>query len=517
LIESVQFLLVVLTALGVSGFASKRGLQPGVVVVLVATAVSFIPGIPRFEFSSHLILGAIMPPLLFSASRDFPVSRFATNSRSILGLGVILVIITTVIVGFVANLVLPALTLSGAFVLAAIVSPPDTITTVVHGREFGLTNRCVSILTGESIVNDAAALTLFTAATLAVTGSDARIENPALLFVYAAVVGLLVGALLGNFAGLMRLKMDNPSSESVIGIILPFAAYLTAEELHASGVLAVVMSGFTFAIHSIFNEQAHVSAATRVQESAIWPAIDILLESVVFAFIGLQAKYVLETLRHEATPVSEILMLTAIILALLVAIRMIWVFFLFSPGRRRASFDSARRRVVRRDAPKGSASQVSDKEAFLIGWTGMRGIVTIGAAASLPMTVANGGPFPAREEIQTVAYLVAITTLVVQASLLPVMARRCNLDLVADDREANREVAAALAIAAATPIPDEASAADRFEFRRVAVATAVRRNEITDFAARVVIQGLDLSEIAQSKRAAIFAANEDALPSPADE
>lgn len=515
-----EFLLVVLTALGVSAYASHLGLQPGVVVVLVATIVSFVPGVPHFEFSPELILGVIMPPLLFSASRDFPVSRFAANARSILGLGVFLVALTAIVVAFVANWYLPALTLSGAFVLASIVSPPDTITTVVHGREFGLTNKCVSILTGESIVNDATALTLFTAATLAVTRSDAFISNPLLLFGYASIVGIIVGLVMGMVATAIRTKLHNPSAESVVGIILPFAAYLTAEHFHASGVLAVVVSGFKLAIHSTLSERIHISAETRVQEAAIWPAIDTMLEAIVFAFIGLQAKTVLDTLRHEATPANQILTLTAIILTLLVVIRMLWVWVLFRSGLR-TSYDRARNQLVRYNSDDLGIGRVSGPEAFLIGWTGMRGIVTIGAAASLPLTVANGGPFPARDEIQTVAYLVAFTTLVVQASLLPVFARRFKLDLETDQHESNLEISRAMDVARQHWFPQEQF--DRFDYpqqrqvfetQRVAVAHAVRSNEVTDYGARVVIQGIDHSEIAHSKRVEIFAAvrSEYALP-----
>ena len=503
--NGVQFLLVILAALAVSSFATKRGLRSGVVVVLVGTAVSFVPGMPRLTFSSDLILGTIMPPLLFSAARDFPLSYFVRHSRSIFGLGVILVVATTVVIGAVTYWLLPAITLGGAFVLAAVVSPPDTITTVVHGREFGLTNRCVSILTGESIVNDAAALTLFTAATLAVTRSHAFIGNPLLLFGYAAIVGILVGFALGHLAVWIRERLNNPSYETVVGVILPFCAYLAADEIHASGVLAVVMAGFILAVHSILNIDSSVSPATRIQESAIWPGIDALLEAVVFAYIGLQAKYVLESLRHESISADQILGTTAVILLLLTGIRMLFVFYLFSRQRERLPIVRRDRRSGRHRGETIEDRPVSGKEAFLIGWTGMRGIVTIGAAASIPLTTAAGGKFPARIEIQTIAYLVAFATLVVQSSLLPVFARRFDLDLAADARDEFADIRKALAAADSARVHGVIHDHPWFESQRVAVAKAVQGNEVTDHAARIVIQRLDHAELALSRRERLFA------------
>lgn len=149
--------MVAFAALCVAQIANRHNLQSSLAVVLVATAASFFPGLPRFELNHETILGIIMPPLIFSAAREFPRSRFRRNFRKIFGLGVTLVILTTVGIAFLTNWLIPTLALSGACVLAAIASPPDTVTTVVRVRSFGLTNRCISVLTGESIVNDAAA------------------------------------------------------------------------------------------------------------------------------------------------------------------------------------------------------------------------------------------------------------------------------------------------------------------------------------------------------------------------
>ncbi|MFJ9382073.1 cation:proton antiporter [Streptomyces sp. NPDC101455] len=163
-------------------------------IVVLAAAISFIPALPRLELDADVILGIVVPPLLYAAALDFSVVAFARNLRPVLALGVGLVAVTTLVTGFLARALLPALTAGSAVVLASVISPPGTVTATTHGRAMGLPHRAVTILTGESLINDAAALAVFTTATTAVTGEHTLIDGPVLLFAYAAIAGIVLRA-----------------------------------------------------------------------------------------------------------------------------------------------------------------------------------------------------------------------------------------------------------------------------------------------------------------------------------
>ena len=198
-------------------------------------------------------------------------------------------------------LVVVPLTFVTALVLGAIVAPPDAVTAVAVGRKLGLPKRVMAILTGESLINDAAALTLFTIAVAQVAGRHTFIENPFLLFGYSAIVGPIVGALLGYVTLWIRRRLANPGLETVQGLVVPFAAFIAAEELHASGVLAVVVAGFV-----VGNGTLGAGYQTRLQERYVWNSVDVLLEAFVFAYIGLHLRFVLEDLRQAHESLIEV-------------------------------------------------------------------------------------------------------------------------------------------------------------------------------------------------------------------
>ncbi len=243
--NGVQLLLVIIAAIAVTGLAHRKGLQAPLVVVTVGLAASFVPGLPRLELPPDIILGIVLPPLLYSTALEFSFPSFVHNLGPILRLGVGLVVVTAFVTGQVASWVVPGLAFGTALVLGAVIAPPDAVTAVAIGRKLGMPKRVMTILTGESLVNDAAALTLFSVAVAGITGTPTALANPVLYFLYSALVGILVGLLLGILAQLIRRHLQDPGLETVLGLVVPFAAYLLAEELHASGVLAVVLAGFT--------------------------------------------------------------------------------------------------------------------------------------------------------------------------------------------------------------------------------------------------------------------------------
>ncbi|MGO4784760.1 cation:proton antiporter [Cryobacterium sp. W22_MBD10_FK3] len=527
----VQLLLVMTGALIIAAFAHLRGLQAGIVTVTLAAAISFIPGLPRLQLDPELILGVVIPPLLYSATLNFSFFAFVKNLRSILGLGVGLVLFTTAVVGLLTSWLSPELGLAGALVLAAVVSPPDSVTTVSHGREIGLPRRTISILTGESLVNDAAALTLFAVAVAAVTGDREFIENPFLLFGWEAVIGLILGVVIGRVVISVRAKVGNPTIESGLNLLVPFLAYFAAEQLHASGIIAVVAAGFTVSMshfHTRSSRTPSTAYRTRLQEAALWPVVDLILEAFVFAYMGLQFRFVLEDLAESSTPTWSTIGLGLIVLVAVVLCRFAWVYFsygraqlallIYAKRMARTLDPMARRRERRGGAPDRTGggrprrpdtadshadgrsdgrrrgpgpggrpggrdgshiTVLTPPENLLVSWTGMRGIITLAAAGGIPLTIASGAPFPGRTIIQTVAFIVAVGTLLMQGSTLPWLAKRLKIDTTAEDAEVEEGRAAGRAVAAAAVVGrDDSTSGEYFDLQRAALTDAVMARQI---------------------------------------
>ncbi len=431
--DPVELILVVVGAIVITAMAHRRGTEPALVIVVVGIAVSFLPDFEPPELDSHVLLTLVLPPLLYSAALNFSFPTFRRNIRPILGLGVGLVLVTAfAVAGFSAWADAVPLTFGIALVLGAIVAPPDAVTAVAVGRKLGLPRRMMAILTGESLINDAAALTLFSFAVAHVAGTKTFIENPVALFGYSAVVGPLVGAALGYITLWIRNQLDSPGLETAQGLLVPFAAFITAEELHASGVLAVVVAGFI-----VGNGTLSAGYQTRLQERHVWNALDVLLEAFVFAYIGLHLRFVLEHLHEAHESLMEVVIASLIVLAVVLAIRPVSVFVIF--GRRKLTehvgarvplptVESAERgwrlRLRRRRVDE---DELTWQESLVVSWTGMRGVVTLAAAAAIPVTTASGEPFPERASIQAIAFLVSVGTLLLQGWTLPLLIRRLHI------------------------------------------------------------------------------------------
>jgi len=498
-------LLIIVGAVGLTAIARSKGIQAGLVIVVVAAGVSFIPGLERLELEPELILGLVMPPLLYSATQSFSFFSFVRYLRPIVGLGLGLVLVTAVAVTGLVNWLVPSIGFAGALVLASTVAPPDTVTTVTHGKELGLSKKVIAILTGESLVNDATALALFAYAVALAAGTDSFIDSPVWLLVYAAGIGLLVGAVLGNIASQVRLRISNPTLEAVVSLLVPFTAYLVAEQLHASGVLAVVMAGFSVAIASAYGDArspSHSGHLTRITEKSLWPVVDTLLESFVFAYIGLQLRFVIEELLESGDNVGATILAAGLVLLTVMVVRVVYVYLIFTrtaigvkmrakqlERSNRARLRDAYERRGRRNRGRRERRPpivLAWKERLLVSWTGMRGIVTLAAAAAIPATTAAGEDFPGRAAIQFIAFVVAIGTLVIQGATLPLLAKSLKIDTAQEDQEEVDGIAAAEA-AAVGDTPAE---------RRRAVSMAVIQREVDDEFARIVVERIDLQQAA---------------------
>ena len=428
--ELLTLMGVLAGALGLTALARRFNLSAPLLIVVVALAVSFIPGVPKVELDPELILTLVLPPLLYSTALDSSFAQFKTALRPIIALGVVLVVVTALVVGFALHLLLPEMPLASALVLGAVIAPPDAVTAVAIGRRLGLPRRLMTVLTGESLVNDAAALTLYKLAIAAVLGTAGSIGHGFLIFLVAAVLGIAVGLLAGMLVASIRRRLDDPLMESVFGIIVPFAVYVVAEHLHpfspdfsGSGVLAVVAAGLYLGQQSL-----HAGPATRVQDSSVWASLDVLLEALVFALMGLQLPFVLQS-TNAAAPDDTTLVIAAFgVLVVTIAIRVPYVFLSGVTPHAIRLFGRER-------------TSPPWRYFTVLSWTGMRGVVTIAAAAGVPLVTHTGEPFPGRDEIQLFAFVVAIGTLLVQGLTLPVLIRRLKVSSAA---EAERDAAAEL-------------------------------------------------------------------------
>ncbi|MDQ3578876.1 MAG: cation:proton antiporter, partial [Actinomycetota bacterium] len=277
-------LLLFAGALAVTAFARRIDWPSPLLLVAVGLGVSFIPGVPEFRLEPELVLVLVLAPLLYSAALDSSYLDIKANLRPIGLLAFGLVLVTTAVVGVVAHLVVPDLPLASALVLGAVVAPPDAVAAAAIGRRLGLPRRSMTLLTGESLGNDATALTAFKVAVAAAVGTTAfSWGNGILTFLIAAIGGVVVGLVIGVVVHRIRLRIGDGTLESALGLLVPFGTYLLAEEVHASGVLAVVVAGLFLGHNS-----PAAGFSTRLQETAVWRSVDGLLESLVFALIGLQ-------------------------------------------------------------------------------------------------------------------------------------------------------------------------------------------------------------------------------------
>jgi monovalent cation/hydrogen antiporter len=402
---------------------ARRLLVPyPIFLVLGGLILGFVPGVPAVRLDPELVFLIFLPPILWSAAYFTSFRDFQANLRPITLLAVGLVVATTAAVAAVGHAIVPGLPWPAAFALGAIVSPPDAVAATAIARRLRIPHRVVTILEGESLVNDAAALVLYRAAVAAtVTGAFVARETLG-QFVLAAAGGVAIGLAIGLLTREALHHSEDSLVETAITLLAPYAAWIAAERMHASAVLACVAGG----LYVRRGFSAAVPPTTRIQSRAVWELLVFVLNGVIFVLIGLQ----LRAIRDEGlieNP-ARLVVYGAVISAVAIAIRLLWVPLaaviprLVSPALRR------------RDPLPPWPS------IFLLAWTGMRGIVSLAAALALPLTTAAGTPFPARDEIVVLTFAVILATLVLQGLTLGPLIRWLRL---ADDATLELEEARA--------------------------------------------------------------------------
>ncbi len=402
-----------------AAFARRFGLLAPLLLLVVGLALSFVPNVLEIHLTPEAVLVGILPPLLYVAALQTSIPAFRFNLRPILLLAIGLVLVTAFAVGIVVHLLVPAVPLWACIALGAIVAPPDAVAATAVARRIGLPRRVVTILEGESLLNDATALVVLriciTAAGATVGFGDIAVE-----FARAAGGGIVVGGVAAILAAKLHKMIEDPLLDDALSLLTPFVVVLVAEKLHVSSIVAVVVTGLYLG-HRI---PELLSASSRLQMDAVWRLITFLLEGTVFLLVGLQVRGVLDAVKTSA---GTIALVTAAVFGVLVVVRFVWMY----PATYLA-------RLVPRIREREPRLPVS--VPTVIAWAGMRGVVTLAAAQALPK-VQDVGPYP-RELLVWIAFAVIVLSLLVHGTTLPALVRR--LRVPADDPAADALAEAAV-------------------------------------------------------------------------
>jgi monovalent cation/hydrogen antiporter len=370
-----------------------------ITLVLGGAVIGFLPGMPSVELDPDIVLLIFLPPLLYGAAFFTSARELRQNARSIAALAIPLVFVTMAAVAVVAHEVI-GLGWSEAFVLGAIVSPTDAVAPAEIMRRVGAPRRLVAIVEGENLTNDWTALVLYRFAVAAAVSGSFSLWEAGLEFVASGVGGLIVGLAAGRVIREVRSRIDDPPTEITISILSGYAAYLPAEELGLSGVIAAVTTGLYMAWYT----PQLTTPVMRLQGVAVWEILTFLLNAVLFLLVGLQLPGILDDLAGIST--GDLILWGALVSAVVIGVRLAWVFTL----------PYVLRLIDRREAQR--RRRISADQRLVIGWAGMRGSVSLAAALAIPLTTDGGGAFPERALIIFLAFAVLLVTLVGQGLTL---------------------------------------------------------------------------------------------------
>jgi Na+/H+ antiporter len=408
--------LAVVAIVGVSMLSPKIKIAAPLVLAVLGLGVSLLPNVPAIHVPSSVILAVVLPPLLYASAIRLPLVDLRRNAGSITALAVVLVILSAFGTGFLLFTLFPDLNLARAIALGAVISPTDAVAATSIGKRLGLPPRLLAVLEGESLVNDASALVLLRMA-IAATAGVVGIWQVLGLFAYSAVVGVAVGVAIGLLTVGIRSRVPDPVLTTALSFAVPFLAYLPSELIGASGVLSVVAAGL---ITGHLGAKAF-SAPARISEQLNWRTFQFLLENGVFLLMGLELKTILGKVVEDKLSVPQAVLFGLLATAVLIVVRFGVVAAMTALAglwRKKGS-----------DPPASHATRWGG--AVVLSWSGMRGVVTVAAAQSLPEGI------PYREQLVLIAYTVAIVTLLLQGVTLPVVIKA--LRITGTDAAAQRQ------------------------------------------------------------------------------
>ena len=388
--ELTQVLIAVLLAVALLAWGARAiGVPYPIVQVLGGAALAFIPGAPDVVLDPDIVFLIFVPPLVHAAAYKAGHKRLMDRTEELGILAIGLVAVTVVAAAAVAHGMVDGMTWPAAFALGAAIAPTDAIAATAVFRRLGAPERVLSVVEGESLVNDATGLvTLRLAIAAGVAGTFSAWHGVGEFF-WVSLAGVAVGALGGRLASWLRQRIDDSLIEITVTLLTPYAVYVGAEELHVSGVLAAVVSGLFVAQH----DSRLASASVRLEGRTFWDILTFLMESALFVLVGFQARDTFEALTGS---VGQVVGAAFAVVATITAVRILVSLVL-------------RRLPVR--------------ERLVVGWAGMRGAISLAAALSIPLTIDGGGAFPVRDEILAITFIVIAVTLVGQGLTLGFLAR----------------------------------------------------------------------------------------------
>ena len=407
-ITVILLLLAVVTAL--AEIADQVKIPYPVLLVLAGIGIGLIPNLPSVEMSPEVVFLIFLPPALYSAAWTTSWPDFKANSRAISLLAVGCVLFTTLAIAVVAHYAIPGFGWAESFVLGAIISPPDAVAAGAAMKGLSVPKRLITILEGESLVNDATGLIAMRYAIAATATGTFIFWLASINFFYVAGVGIIIGLIIGQlFFWIHRITPDNPTTDTTLTFIAPYVAYVVAEQIHVSGVLSVVACGLFLSQRSsqIFKHES------RIQAYSTWDTVTFILNGVIFILIGLQLPHVLANIQEHSF--STLLWYGAIISLAAIISRIVWVF----PAAYIPRWLSKR---IRTNEARPNASNVS-----IVAWSGMRGVVSLAAALALPLTIGENMAFPNRDLIIFLTFAVIFATLVLQGMTLPFVVKKLKV------------------------------------------------------------------------------------------
>lgn len=457
----VYAVIAVAVIVAVAAFSKKLGVAAPIILVLVGVGLSYLPGVPEIEIPHEVILDGVLPPILYAAAISVPIMDFRRNLGPIASLSVVLVVVTAFATGFLLFGILPELSLAAAIALGAIISPPDAVAATSIGRRLGLPPRLLTVLEGEGLLNDATALVLLRSAVAAAAVGIASPWAGVLDFGYAVIVAVAVGLAAGYVTVWVRSKLHDPVLDTALSFAVPFVAFMPAEGLHASGVLAVVVAGL-YTGHAAPDK---FTAQARISDRINWRTIQFLLENGVFLLIGLEIRTLIGDVEPSVLSAGDSFLIGVALVGALTVIRFLWIGpLVYSLGKREersekrtykqllalyyyrtnpvSTVREARvRNKLERDYERRRADLEQQRQehidwrgGLILGWSGMRGVVTLAAAQSLPENT------PYRPQLILIAFTVAVVSIVLQGGTLPWLIKLLKLKGI-DAHEDSKELA----------------------------------------------------------------------------
>ncbi len=433
--------IAVIVLVGASILGGRIGVAAPLVLVVTGIGIGYLPFVPLVEINPEVILLGVLPPLLYAAAVNVPLIEFRRNFRPVVGLSVLLVVITAVVVGAVMHFLVPGIPLPVAIALGAVISPTDAVAATSIGKRLGMPDRVVAILEGESLVNDATSLVLLKTAVAAVAGSFV-FWGAAGSFAFSVTVAVAVGGLMGIITVWIRAHLKNPVYDTMVSFAIPFVAFIPAEAMHASGVLAVVVTGLYTGHHA----SRRFSATARMNERLNWRTVQFAMENGVFLLMGLQLHALVEDVDESPIQLHHIVFISLALVAVLIGCRTLFMVPLIAsmrgsldryehrsngyskiatrakaargPNSRHVERAERMAERTRADLEHERSQRLGWRDGAVLSWSGMRGVVTLAAAQSIPVGI------PYRAQVILIAFAVAVITLLLHGLTLPLVIRK---------------------------------------------------------------------------------------------